>query len=111
MPFCFVSSSEGESEPIEVTEEGKIAGIRGRKLTKQNIHRYVDCAGLYMIHSSAVDLVPRDEFIGIFGEEDIVERVIEDGKDCIAVTPTNSLEVVSVGTAEEYENILENGIK
>lgn len=109
-PIVVWGKQNEENEPIRVDSRGYILGVGKWDFDEGEVEGTYDAYGVFMVHGSVLKYLDRGEFYGLFGDDDIVERVTDDGKHGVVFMSEKPLSQISVGSKDEYEYYLKNDL-
>ncbi|MDD3662165.1 MAG: sugar phosphate nucleotidyltransferase [Candidatus Dojkabacteria bacterium] len=107
--FRILGIKREDNNPLGVDKHGKILRIRERRLAEGNETNTLDAIGAYFFQREILEYVEPNVFTGIFGLDDLVERVSKDKKLVRVVPVSSGFRYISMGTRDDYENTLASG--
>ena len=105
-PMSVLAQPLSAIRPLGYNHENHLVSIGEKDFIKADIKGWVDSAGVYAMHKSMLDLVPKNEFFGLFGEDDIVERLVKSNKNVYIWLHKSPILQYQIGTVEEFLNLL-----
>jgi NDP-sugar pyrophosphorylase family protein len=105
-PLVIFGFDNSENNILKIDDDKNLISVGERQFINRDIKDSFDATGIYMINKDVIRTFPKNEFLGFYGENDLVEELISRGKNCQVYVPKRSLNRISIGTREEYELIL-----
>lgn len=104
-PLVVFTKHTRTNNVIQIASNNSIIGVHNKLFVLQEYIDRADAAGLYLLQKSALDLIKPSGFFGMWGKDDLVERIIRSGKKVIAYN-IDHIKLVSIGTKQDYEKAI-----
>ncbi len=104
--LVFVGKKTEGANVIGVNNKNEVVKFREKKLMPGEAVDWWDFAGIYYVKLSKLRLVPENEFFGLWGEDDLVERLYKNNSIVRMVSIPESQKWITIDTTEKYEEIL-----